>query len=209
MKTSAVTIRNVCASKRDRAGNLTITSRGDVTVTLDPMTEAELSDWQWLTETLGAEGVDQEAQRLTVRGWKVSHSAAGTIGLLFQRHGTRVHIEWYDPKAGDFMAGGQQARLRHAVAQVVNARQQHGFPLPVDPAPAVVDQAPEPTRRVRCADGTLVRYNGSVERLRGGVFRAEECGCLEFCGGYELYPDFPSSEMLRHVRHESVMPLVG
>ncbi|MFD9692581.1 hypothetical protein ACFWXO_43255 [Kitasatospora sp. NPDC059088] len=209
MKTSTVTIRNVCASKRDRAGNLAITSRGDVTVTLDPMAEAELTDWQWLTDTLSTEGVDQETHRLTARGWKVSHPAAGTIGLLFQRHGTRVHIEWYDPRAGDFMASGQQARLRHAVAQVVNARQQHGFPLPVDPAPPVVGPAPEVTRRLRHPDGTLVRYNGSVERLRGGVFRAEECGCLDSCGGYELHPDFPGSEMLLHVRHESVMPLSG
>ncbi|WP_413808154.1 hypothetical protein [Streptomyces sp. OE57] len=196
------TIRNVTEGHRNAAGEMTLTHLGDVTVTLQGMTRAEIAEWEWATDALNI-GLEEEIHRLTVNGWKVIHPEAGVIGLLFQGAGTRVHVEWYDPAAGDFLSAGYAAKLRHGAARVVDARQAAGHGVPVDVVPEPVKA---PARPVWLAEGTKVRYHGSVEELRGGTFRVEECECFE-CDGYQLYALDVWFVVARHVRPGSVTAL--
>ncbi|MER5642837.1 hypothetical protein ABT095_38615 [Kitasatospora sp. NPDC002227] len=207
MAANTLTVRGLTASQRDEAGHLTITSLGDITVSLQGMPAAELAEWQWLTNTLNP-GLDEETHRLTVTGWKVTHPAAGTIGLLFQGYGTRFHIEWFNPEIDDFCSAGQQARLRHGVAQILNARQHHGHPVPVDPQPEAAEPAPAEAPPTRLPGGTLIRYSGSLQDLHGETFLAYACdgGDEDFCdcGKYELYDPVLGVLRAAHVSHRSV-----
>ncbi len=204
MAANTLTVRGLTAAHRDEAGALAITERGDVTVTLEGMTVPELSEWQWLTDTLNV-GIDDDTHRLTMKGWKVVHADAGTLGILFQGCGTRVHIEWYNPELNDYCSAGQQARLRHGVAQILNSRQHYGFPVPVDPQPAA---APAPTDAypVWHKPGTVVRYHGSLRELHAGPFRVFGCECDD-CDGYELRPMDSHWPVALHVSHRSVTPV--
>lgn len=194
------TVRNVTEGRRDATGALTITHLGDVTVTLQGMSRAEIAEWEWATDALNI-GLTAEIHRMTVNGWKVFHSSE-LIGYLFQGAGTRVHAEWIDPTTGDSFATGYAARLRHGAAQIVKARQAAGHGLPVDATPEPV-RAPAPTRPVWYADDTEVLYHGSLQQLRGRTLRVEECECYE-CDGYQLYTRDVRSVVARHVRHTSV-----
>ncbi|MET9819588.1 hypothetical protein [Streptomyces sp. NPDC006355] len=197
----SLTVRNVTEGRRDAAGALTITHLGDVTVTLQGMTRAELAEWEWATDALILDGVTEEAHRLAMNGWKVLHGGE-VVGLLFQGAGTRVHVEVYDPASGDFLAAGWAAKLRHGAALVVNARQEAGHGLPVDVTPEPY-RAPEPARPAWYADHTEVLYHGSLDQLRGKVLRLEECECYE-CDGYQLYACDRWNVVAQHVRHTSV-----
>ncbi len=207
MAPSTMTVRGLTASQRDEAGHLTITSLGDITVTLQGMPAAELAKWQWMTDTLNP-GLDEATHRLTVTGWEVIHPEAGTIGLLFQGYGSRFHIEWFNPKIGDFCSAGQQARLRHGVAQILNARQHHGHPVPVDPQPEAAEPADAAAPPVRHRAGAVVRYSGSVQELHGGTFLAYGCdgGDEDYCdcGKYELYDAVLGVLRALHVSHGSL-----
>lgn len=195
-----LTVRNVTEGRRDAAGALTITGLGDVTVTLQGMTRAELEEWEWATDALNI-GVDEETHRLAMNGWKVLHGVE-VIGLLFQGAGTRVHVEWFDPTSGDFLAAGWAAKLRHGASLIVDARQAAGHGLPVDVTPEPF-KAPEPTRPAWYADHTEVLYHGSLVQLRGRVLRLEECECFD-CDGYQLYACDVWNVVAQHVRHTSV-----
>jgi hypothetical protein len=156
------------------------------------MLPAQLADWEWATDALNTRGIDEEAFRLSVRGWQVVHHTAGVVGVMFQGYGSRVHVEWYDAENEDFFAAGWSANLRNGAAQVVFARQTagQGLPADVEPEPYV---APAVVRPVWLEDGTLVRYHGSIEQLRGETFRVEECVRVDECenwdcDGYALIP---------------------
>ncbi|MGN7135544.1 hypothetical protein [Streptomyces pseudogriseolus] len=197
---STVTVRNVAPGHRDATGRITLTDVGDVTVTLHPMTRAELADWEWATDTLNI-GIDEHAHRLAMRGWTVRHAQAGVVGLLFQGAGTRVHVEWFDPTEGDFLSAGHVvAHVRHGAAAIVHARQHAGHGLPADPAPARV---PAPAR-TDDYEGLRVRYHGSIEELHGETFNAERCACG--CGLHELWEIGAHAPLARHVRGSSLAP---
>ncbi|EST18058.1 hypothetical protein [Streptomyces roseochromogenus] len=192
MRATTFTIRNVVTGERDEAGQLALRTLGDVTVTLEGMTRAEIAEWADITDALNTRGFDEEMFRLTVNGWKITHPEVGVVGLLFQGAGTRVHVEWYDAANGDYFSAGWVAQLRHGAAAVINARQHAGQGLPVDVEPEPI-KAPEPTAPVWLEDGTLIRYHGSIEQLHGGIFRAYECYRFEECehwdcDGYALLP---------------------
>lgn len=201
VKPITVTVPNVTAGQRDASGALTIRSLGDVTVTLQGMTRAELQEWEWATDALALDGVDEATHRLAMNGWKVLHGGE-VVGLLFQGAGTRVHVEVYDPASGDFLAAGWAAKLRHGAALIVDARQASGHGLAVDAVPAPY-RAPEPSRPAWYADHTEVLYHGSLDQLRGKVLRLEECECYE-CDGYQLYACDRWNVVAQHVRHTSV-----
>jgi len=196
-----VTATGFTESHRDASGELTLTHLGSVTVTLQGMTRAEIAEWEDITDALNI-GVDEEIHRLAMRGWKVIHPEAGLLGLLFQGAGTRVHAEWYDPATEDFYYAGWAAKLRHGPAQVVYARQAAGHGAPVDGTPEPY-QAPEPARPAWYDDHTEVLYHGSLDQLRGSVFRLTECECYE-CDGYQLYACDVWNVRAQHVRHTSV-----
>lgn len=201
VKPITLTVRNVTAGQRDAAGTLTIRSLGDVTVTLQGMSRAELAEWEWATDALALDGVGEEAHRLAMNGWKVLHDGE-VVGLLFQGAGTRVHVEVYDPASGDYLAAGWAAKLRHGAALIVDARQAAGHGLAVDVVPAPY-RAPEPARPAWYADHTEVLYHGSLDQLRGKVLRLEPCECWE-CDGYQLYTCEVWNVVAQHVRHTSV-----
>ena len=197
----AFTVRNVTEGRRSAAGELTLAHLGDVTVTLQGMTRAELAEWEWATDALALDGVDEAAHRLAMNGWKVLHGGE-VVGLLFQGAGTRVHAEFYDPASGDFLAAGWAAKLRHGAALIVNARQAAGHGLPVDITPEPVT-IPQPARPVWLRGGTEVRYHGSMAQLHGDGYRVEECECFE-CDGYQLYTVNPWRVVALHVGLTSV-----
>lgn len=200
--TRAVTVRNVTEGRRNDAGEMTITHLGEVTVSLQAMSRAELAEWEWATDALNI-GMDEEIHRMAMEGWKVLHPEAGVIGLLFQGAGTRVHVEWYDPATGDFLAAGWAATPRHGAALIVNARQAAGHGVPVDVTPEPY-RAPEPTRPAWYADHTEVIYHGSLHQLHGDTYRLEACECFE-CDGYQLYTCGEVWNVVaHHVRHTSV-----
>jgi hypothetical protein len=186
MKNYSFTTRNVTAGERNEAGEMVLRHLGDVTVSLEGMTRAEVADWADLTDALNTRGFDEETFRLTVNGWKVVHPEVGVVGLLFQGVGTRVHVEWFDAANEDYFSAGWVANLRHGAAAVVNARQHAGQGLPVDVVP---EPAPHkaPAAPVWLRNGTPVRYHGSLEELCGREFRVFACdyGDCE-CDGYEL-----------------------
>ncbi|MHB9861936.1 hypothetical protein [Streptomyces sp. YIM S03343] len=192
MQNYTFTTRNVTAGERDDAGAMALRTLGDVTLTLTGTSRAEVAEWADITDALNTRGIDEEAFRLTVNGWKVAHPEAGLVGVLFQGAGSRVHVEWYDAANDDFFAAGWVRNLRHGAAAVINARQHAGQGLPADAEPEPV-KAPEPVRPVWLEDDTLVRYHGSLAPLSGGVFRVRECAVQDECDdwdcqGYALFP---------------------
>ncbi|MFE5037071.1 hypothetical protein [Streptomyces sp. NPDC056683] len=190
MKNYSFTTRNVTAGERDAAGVMVLRHLGDVTVTLEGMLPAELSEWEWAAAALNTRGWNEEQFLLTVRGWKVVHPEAGVVGILLQGAGTRVHVEWYDAANEDYFSAGWVRNLRHGAAQIVNARQTAGQGLPVDVEPEPY-KAPAPVVPVWLEGGTVVRYHGSLSELSGGTFRVEDCyrteACDLDCDGYALY----------------------
>lgn len=192
MKATTFTTRNVTAGQRNTAGHMVLHHHGDITLTLQPMTRDEIADWADITDALNTRSLDADTFRLTVNGWKVIHPDTGTVGLLFQGAGTRVHVEWYDTVNDDFFPAGWVAKLRHGTAAIIHARQHAGQSLPVDAQPEPY-KAPAPVRPVWLEDGTLVRYHGSLTPLTGGIFRVYECSMLAACDrwdceGYALLP---------------------
>ncbi|MFJ1733269.1 hypothetical protein [Streptomyces sp. NPDC088254] len=174
------------------------------------MTRAEVAEWEWATDALNTRGIDEDAFRLTVNGWKVVHQG-DVVGVLFQGAGTRVHVEWYDPANADFFSAAWTRNLRHGAAQVVHARQQAGHGVPVDVAPEPV-KAPQPVRPVWLEEGTQVRYHGSIEQLHGQEFRVHECArfddCQHWdCNGYALVPIGDWRPIALHVGIGSVTAL--
>ncbi|MBP5926718.1 hypothetical protein F3K32_42695 [Streptomyces sp. LBUM 1483] len=184
MKNYSFTTRNVTAGERSAAGDMVLRHLGDVTLTLEGMTRAEVTEWEWATDALNTRGLAEDVYRLTVNGWRVVHPEAGVVGLLFQGAGTRVHVEWYDAVNGDFFSAGWVRNLRHGAAAIVNARQHVGQGLPVDVEPEPY-QAPEPVRPVWLSDGTQVRYHGSLAQLSGGTYWVMECDWCD-CERYQL-----------------------
>lgn len=189
MKAYTFTTRNVTAGERNSAGEMVLRTLGDVTVTLEGMTRAEVAEWADLTDALNTRGIDEEIFRLTVDGWKVTHAEAGLVGLLFQGAGTRVHIEWYDVVNDDFFSAGWKRNLRHGAAAIVNARQHagQGLPVEVEPEPYKAPAAP-----ARLPAGTRVRYHGTFATTFSDLgifeFKVYDCDCEEWrCSGYELH----------------------
>ncbi|MEU5976358.1 hypothetical protein [Streptomyces sp. NPDC047315] len=182
------TIPNVTTGERDDRGELTIHTLGDVTVQLVGMSRAEIAEWEWATDTLNTRGIKKETFRLTVNGWKVVHPHAGTVGVLLQGAGSRVHVEWYDAVNGDYFPAGWARNLRHGAASIVNALQRagHGLPIHVTPEPYT---AAAPMAWLE--DGTKVRYHGSIADLHDGTFWVRECPCFD-CDGYQLMANVPS-----------------
>ncbi len=196
-----LTVRNITEGRRT-AGLLAIYHLGDVTVTLQGMSRAELAEWEWLTDDLALQGVDLDTHRLAMNGCKVL-CRGELVGLLFQGAGTLVHAEVYIPTADDFLTAGRSRKLRHGAAALIHARLAAGHALPVDPEPTPY-RAPEPARPAWYADHTEVLYHGSLDQLRGNVLRLEECECWD-CDGYQLYAhDDRRAVVAHHVRHTSV-----
>jgi hypothetical protein len=190
MKNYTFTTRNVTAGVRV-AGEMVLRTVGDVTVSLEGVSRAEVADWADLTDALNTRGIDEDTFRLTVNGWRVVHPEAGVVGLLFQGAGSRVHVEWFDATNEDYFSAGWVRNLRHGAAQIVNARQHAGQGLPADVEPEPY-KAPAPVRPVWLENGTLVRYHGSLAQLSGGTFRVEECARVDECDdwdcqGYALF----------------------
>ncbi|MBP5896343.1 hypothetical protein [Streptomyces scabiei] len=211
MKNYSFTTRNVTAGERSAAGDMVLRHLGDVTLTLEGMTRAEVTEWEWATDALNTRGLAEDVYRLTVNGWRVVHPEAGVVGLLFQGAGSRVHVEWYDAVNGDFFSAGWVRNLRHGAAAIVNARQHVGQGLPVDVEPEPY-KAPEPVRPVWLKDDTLVRYHGSLAQLSGGIFRASECARFDECDnwdceGYALLPVGSWRPCAVHVGRGSVTAL--
>lgn len=190
MKAYTFTTRNVTAGERNAAGDMVLRHLGNVTLTLQSMTRAEVAEWEWATDALNTRGIDEDIFRLTVNGWTVIHPEAGVVGVLLQGAGSRVHVEWYDPANDDYFPAAWTRNLRHGVAQIVNARQHagHGLLVDVEPEPYT---APEPVYPVWLKNGTTVRYHGSISELSGETFRVEFCyrteECDLDCDGYALY----------------------
>lgn len=190
MKNYIFTTRNVTAGVRNGEGVMVLHTVGNVTTELVGMLPAQLADWEWVADGLNTRGIDEEAFRLSLRGWQVVHPTAGVVGILIQGYGSRVHVEWYDAENDDFFAAGWAANLRNGTAQVVFARQTagQGMPADVEPEPYV---APAAVRPVWLENGTVVRYHGSLAPLSGGTFRVESCyrteECDLDCDGYALY----------------------
>jgi hypothetical protein len=156
------------------------------------MLPAQLADWEWATDALNTRGIDEEAFRLSVRGWQVVHPTAGVVGVMFQGYGSRVHVEWYDAENDDFFAAGWSANLRNGTAQVVFARQTAGQGLPADvkPEPYVAPAAPATPAWLPA--GTRVRYHGTFATTFSDLgiseFKVYGCDCNELsCRGYELH----------------------
>lgn len=191
------TVRNVNAGHRDSAGDMVLRGLGDVTVHLEPMTSAELDEW--------LDVLDETMHVPALQGWNVTHPEAGHLGLLFQVPGGRVHVEWYDPSEGDHFAAGSALQLRHGAAYIVDTRQRAGHGVPVDAVPAPVPvKAPE--RPQVLADGTRVRYHGSLQQLHGDDFTVEECECFD-CDLYQLVPVGGWEPVAQHVGLTSVTAL--
>jgi hypothetical protein len=215
MKAITFTTRNVTAGERNTAGEMVLRHLGNVTVTLEAMTRAELAEWEWATDALNTRGWDEELFRLTVNGWKVIHPQAGVVGLLFQGAGTRVHVEWYDVANDDYFSAGWASGLgmtglRHGAAQIVHARQHAGQGLPVDVAPQPV-KAPTVKAPVWLDNGTPVRYHGTFAMTFADLgisdFRVYGCdyGACD-CNGYELRIGWQETVAV-HVSPDSVTAL--
>lgn len=165
MKAYTFTTRNVTAGERTAAGEMVLRHLGNVTLTLEGMTRAELADWTDITDALNTRGIDEDHFRLAVNGWKVIHPQAGVVGLLFQGAGTPVHVEWYDAVNDDYFSAGWTSGLgasglRHGAAAIVHARQHAGQGLPVDVEPEPVKE-PAVQGPVWLKEGTPVRYHGT------------------------------------------------
>lgn len=213
MKDYTFTTRNVTAGQRNATGEMVLRHLGDITLTLEGMTRTEVADWADITDALNTRGINEETFRLTVNGWKVVHPEAGTVGLLFQGYGTRVHVEWFDAMNEDSFSAGWVRNLRHGVAAVINARQHAGQGLPGDVQPKPI-KAAAPVRPVWLEDGTLVRYHGSLVQLAGGIFHVYECSlfneCVHWgCEGYALLPVGSWRPCAVHVGLDSVTALAA
>lgn len=185
MKAITLTTRNVLTGERNTQGEMVLHTTGDVTVTLQGMLPAELTDWHWAAAALNTRGWNEAQFLLTVRGWKVLHDGA-TVGVLLQGAGTRVHVEWYDAVNGDFFSAAWTRNLRQGAAQIVFARLQAGQALTADTEPEPIP-APQPVHPVWLEDGTQVRYHGSLAQLSNGTFWVMSCdwhGCD--CDRYQL-----------------------
>jgi hypothetical protein len=176
----------VTAGTRNAAGEMVLRTLGDVTVTLQGLTRAELTEWEWATDALNTRGWDEKQFRWTVEGWKVLHGGK-VVGMLFRGAGTKIHVEWYDEVNEDFFSAAWVSRLAHGTAAIINARQHAGQGLPVDvkPEPVKAPAPAEPVRPVWHRDGTQVTYHGSLEQFVGGRFMVMECECYE-CDRYQL-----------------------
>lgn len=208
MKDYTFTTRNVIAAERDAAGETVLRSLGDVTLTLKAMTRDEIADWADITDALNTRAIDEETFRRSVEGWKVTHPEAGTVGIVFQGRGSRVHVEWYDAVNDDFFSAGWTRNLRHAVARIVNARLRAGQGLSVDAQPELIRRAVSPKW---LAGGTRVGYHGKFaallnERCFSG-FRVYPCDCDDWCGRYELWAFGALEPVAQHVGHDSVTAL--
>jgi hypothetical protein len=209
MKNYTFTTRNVTAGERNDAGEMVLRHLGDVTLTLEGMTRAEVAEWADLTDALNTRGVDEETFRLTVNDWKVVHPEAGVVGLMFQGYGSRVHVEWYDAANDDYFSAGWVRNLRHGAAQIVNARQHAGQGLPVDVEP---EPYKAPAASAWLPDGTRVRYHGTFAMTFSDLgisdFRVYGCDCDELaCRGYELHVDGLYEPVALHVGLDHVTPL--
>lgn len=211
MKDYTFTTRNVTAGERNTAGKMVLHHLGDITLTLEGMTRTEVANWVDITDALNTRGIDEETFRLTVTGWKVVHPEAGTVGLLFQGYGSRVHVEWFDAVNEDFFSAGWVRNLRHGVAAVINARQHVGQGLSADVQPKPIKTATL-VRPVPLEDGTLVRYHGSLVQFIDGIFRVHECSIFDECEhsdceGYALLPVDSWQPCAVHVGLDSVTAL--
>ncbi|WP_037805107.1 hypothetical protein [Streptomyces sp. NRRL F-5135] len=209
MKAYSFTTRNVTAGERNNADEMVLRAVGDVTVELVGMLPPELAEWEWATDALNTRGWHEEQFRLTMRGWKVVHPKAGTVGFLFQGAGTRVHVEWYDVVNGDYFPAGWTRNLRHGAAQIVNARQQAGQGLPADVEP---EPYKAPTAPTRLRNGTPVRYHGTFAMTFSDIgiseFQVYGCDCDELsCRGYELHVPGLYEPVALHVGHDHVTAL--
>jgi len=196
-----MTINGLCTVRKDYEGRTEIVSTGPVTVALEAMMHAELiEEWGWLVDEC-LPGATPTERRLTARGFRVSHAAAGPLGVLIQASVTRIHVEWYDPISEDHMYAGRAQRLRYGVAYILNARRSGGSPVPMDPEPFTLPVAAPPALP---KPGDIARYCGSLAELCGQLVRVHYCWCDEdFCAGYRAEPltaDLPEAV---HVRRTS------
>jgi hypothetical protein len=205
----AVVTVPACTSACDReTGRVSVFPGGEVTVTVEAMSPVQVADWAWMFEVCDP-GLPEDVNRRSVRGWTVRHPAAGVLGVLLQNLAGRFHVEWFDAGLQDYRYGGQAARWRHAVAYIVQARQQSAQPVPVDPAPApaAVPVPAAPLRPLR--RGALVRYRGSLKALHGEFALAFACDCEEdLCDGYRLEPPTVGGALsmcLVHVHRSSLV----
>lgn len=210
MKAYTFTTRNVTAGERNTAGQMVLRHLGDVTVTLEGITRAEVADWADITDALNTRGIDQDTFRLTVNGWKVLHGG-DVVGLLFQGAGSRVHVEWYDPTNNDFFHAAWTRSLRHGAAQIVNARQHAGHGLPVDAQPEPA-KTPATSGTAWLRNGTPVRYHGTFAMAFSDLgitdFRVYACDDGDCpCDGYELHTSGLYEPVAVHVRLGSVTAL--
>jgi hypothetical protein len=209
MKNYTYTTRNVTAGERDAAGEMVLRTVGNITTELVGMLPAKLADWEWVAYGLNTRGIDEEAFRLSLRGWEVVHATAGVVGVLIQGYGSRVHVEWYDAENEDYFSAGWSANIRNGAAQVVFARQTAGQGLPADVEPEPY-KAPAAPARLRA--GTRVRYHGTFAMAFSDLgiseFRVYGCDCDEWrCSGYELHVSGLEEPVAQHVGLDHVTAL--
>ena len=97
----------------------------DITVLLVRMTAAQVRRWSWV-------GNEWDGTA-TVRGHEVRDATGALLGAILplghQPQG--IHVEWYDPIAGDFFtAGPADCVLTQGIARILDARSRNGLPVP-------------------------------------------------------------------------------
>ncbi|MXM67038.1 hypothetical protein GR925_27315 [Streptomyces sp. HUCO-GS316] len=97
----------------------------ETTVILVAMTAAQVAEWKWV----GDEWLGEDP----VQGWEVRDTTGALLGAILPlgHLATRLHVEYYDPEAGDFFSAGDTnaAVLKQGVARVLTARRHLG-PIP-------------------------------------------------------------------------------
>lgn len=166
-----------------------------VTTDLTPLTDAQLEDWEFITDSLHGIG--------PIRAYAVTHPERGELGLIFTK-GRHCHAEWLMPQAGEYLYAGQGRTLQHALAHILRAHESDGHPVtPADeietitPAPAPLDpeaeaeaEAAAVIRQAMTERGIVgVVYTGSHEQLQRKWLVATPCGLSTPCPckGFELF----------------------
>ncbi|MFE3378750.1 hypothetical protein [Streptomyces anulatus] len=98
----------------------------DVTLLLVRMSARQVQSWKWIG--------DERKGEDPVKGWEVRDTTGTLLGLVLPvgHRATRLHVEWYDPQAGDFFPAGEtsEAVLTQGIARVLEARTCHVGTVP-------------------------------------------------------------------------------
>lgn len=91
----------------------TLTVSGDWTLTLVPMTAAELGEWEWATETFAV--TPRIAGFARLRGWSVHLADGAHLGLIIT-NGFDIMAEFWNSETRDYESVGRLPRVKKLIA---------------------------------------------------------------------------------------------